>query len=107
MEIDHLLSTTRAVRRKLDLERPVEPEVLDECLNLALQAPTPGNVQAWRWLVVRDRKVKERLGALFRAVGATPRQVRRMITAEAFVLAVLAGLAGCVAGVLAGSRLLR
>ncbi len=39
--------------------------------------------------------------ALFRAVGATPRQVRRMITAEAFVLAVLAGLAGCVAGVLA------
>ncbi len=69
MEIDHLLSTTRAVRRKLDLERPVEPEVLEECLNLALQAPTPGNVQAWRWLVVRDQDVKNRLGAIFRAVG--------------------------------------
>jgi nitroreductase len=69
MEIDHLLSTTRAVRRKLDLERPVEPEVLEECLNLALQAPTPGNVQAWRWLVVRDRAVKQRLGAIFREVG--------------------------------------
>ncbi|MEU5262647.1 nitroreductase family protein [Amycolatopsis sp. NPDC021455] len=69
MEIDHLLSTTRAVRRKLDLERPVEPEVLDECLNLALQAPTPGNVQAWRWLVVRDQDVKNRLGAIFREVG--------------------------------------
>ncbi|WP_410593892.1 nitroreductase family protein [Amycolatopsis sp. lyj-23] len=55
MEIDHLLSTTRAVRRKLDLDRPVEPEVLEECLNLALQAPTPGNVQAWRRLVVRDQ----------------------------------------------------
>ncbi|MFG1641635.1 nitroreductase family protein [Amycolatopsis sp. NPDC049252] len=69
MEIDHLLSTTRAVRRKLDLDRPVEPAVLEECLNLALQAPTPGNAQAWRWLVVRDQDVKERLGALFREVG--------------------------------------
>ncbi len=69
MEIDHLLSTTRAVRRKLDLDRPVEPEVLDECLNLALQAPTPGNVQAWRWLVVRDQDVKDRLSVLFREVG--------------------------------------
>ncbi|WP_372666928.1 nitroreductase family protein [Amycolatopsis kentuckyensis] len=69
MEIDHLLSTTRAVRRKLDLDRTVEPAVLEECLNLALQAPTPGNAQAWRWLVVRDQGVKERLGALFREVG--------------------------------------
>jgi nitroreductase len=69
MEIDHLLSTTRAVRRKLDLDRPVEPEVLDECLNLALQAPTPGNIQAWRWLVVRDQDVKNRLAVLFREVG--------------------------------------
>ncbi|MEV6825784.1 nitroreductase family protein [Amycolatopsis sp. NPDC051102] len=69
MDIDHLLSTTRAVRRKLDLDRPVESEVLEECLNLALQAPTPGNVQAWRWLVVRDQDVKNRLGAIFREVG--------------------------------------
>ncbi|WP_410613590.1 nitroreductase family protein [Amycolatopsis sp. lyj-109] len=69
MDIDQLLTTTRAVRRKLDLDRPVEPEVLEECLNLALQAPTPGNVQAWRWLVVRDQEVKNRLGAIFREVG--------------------------------------
>lgn len=66
---DHLLSTTRAVRRKLDLDRPVEPEVLDECLRLALQAPTPGNAQAWRWLVVRDQGVKDKLATLFREVG--------------------------------------
>ncbi|MFD5247002.1 nitroreductase family protein [Amycolatopsis sp. NPDC058340] len=66
---DHLLSTTRAVRRKLDLDRPVEPEVLDECLRLALQAPTPGNQQAWRWLVVRDQGVKDRLSELFRRAG--------------------------------------
>ncbi|WUL18562.1 nitroreductase family protein [Amycolatopsis sp. NBC_00355] len=70
MEIDHLLSTTRAVRRKLDLDRPVEPAILEECLNLALQAPTPGNAQAWRWLVVRDQRVKDRLGGLFREVGS-------------------------------------
>jgi nitroreductase len=69
MDTDHLLSTTRAVRRKLDLERPVEPEVLDECLRLALQAPTPGNAQAWRWMVVRDQGVKDKLAALFRSVG--------------------------------------
>ncbi len=69
MDTDHLLRTTRAVRRKLDLDRPVEPAVLDECLNLALQAPTPGNVQAWRWLVVRDQDVKNRLGAIFREAG--------------------------------------
>lgn len=69
MDTDQLLSTTRAVRRKLDLERPVEPEVLDECLRLALQAPTPGNAQAWRWMVVRDQGVKNQLAALFRSVG--------------------------------------
>lgn len=67
---DHLLSTTRAVRRKLDLERPVPDEVLLDCLRLAIQAPTPGNTQVWRWLVVRDQAVKNRIGALFREVGA-------------------------------------
>ncbi len=66
---DQLLSTTRAVRRKLDLDRPVEQDVLDDCLRLALQAPTPGNAQSWRWLVVRDQGVKDKLSALFRQVG--------------------------------------
>lgn len=67
--VDHLLSTTRAVRRKLDLDRPVPDEVLLECLRLAVQAPTPGNAQVWRWLVVRDQELKDRIGALFREVG--------------------------------------
>jgi nitroreductase len=66
---DHLLTTTRAVRRKLDLKRPVEPEVIVECLRVALQAPTPGNSQGWRWLVVRDQAIKDRLGAIFRDRG--------------------------------------
>ncbi|WP_232663472.1 nitroreductase family protein [Pseudonocardia sp. TRM90224] len=66
---DHLLSTTRSVRLKLDLERPVEDEVLLECLRLAIQAPTPGGAQSWRWLVVRDQETKNKIGAYFRAVG--------------------------------------
>jgi nitroreductase len=66
---DHLLSTTRSVRLKLDLDRPVEDEVLADCLRLATQAPTPGGAEAWRWIVVRDQEVKNGLGALFRQVG--------------------------------------
>jgi nitroreductase len=66
---DHLLSTTRSVRLKLDLDRPVEDEVLADCLRLAVQAPTPGGAESWRWIVVRDQAVKNGLGALFREVG--------------------------------------
>lgn len=66
---DHLLTTTRAVRLKLDLDRPVEDSVITECLRIAVQAPTPGNTQPWRWLVVRDQQRRNELGALFREVG--------------------------------------
>jgi nitroreductase len=52
--VDHLLTTTRAVRKRLDLARPVEPEIVEECLRLAIQAPTGGNSQGWRWIVVTD-----------------------------------------------------
>ena len=51
---DALLSTTRSVRRRLDLEKPVSRELLEECLELALQAPTGSNIQNWRWMVVTD-----------------------------------------------------
>lgn len=44
LSIDELLTTTRAVRKRLDLARPVEPEVVRECLSLAVQAPTPGGI---------------------------------------------------------------
>ena len=43
--IDHLLTTTRSVRQRLDLDRPVEPEVIERCLEIALQAPTGSNLQ--------------------------------------------------------------
>lgn len=67
--VDHLLTTTRAVRRKLDLERPVQLGVVMECLRIAVQAPTAGATQTWRWLVVQDQETRSALGALFREVG--------------------------------------
>ncbi len=51
---DELLSTTRAVRKRLDFDRPVEREVLEECIALALQAPTASNSQPWTFVVVTD-----------------------------------------------------
>lgn len=66
---DELLSTTRAVRRRLDLERPVERDVLLDCLRLAVQAPTGSNRQGWRWLVVTDDDKKRRLSELYRDGG--------------------------------------
>lgn len=77
MDCDWLLTTTRAVRRKLDLDRPVPDEVLLECLRIAVQAPTPGASQAWRWMIVRDQARKDALGALFRAVGDPYMSARR------------------------------
>jgi nitroreductase len=52
--VDWLLTTTRSNRKTLDLNRPVEPEVVEECLRIALQAPTAHNDQRWHWIVVTD-----------------------------------------------------
>jgi len=67
---DHLLATTRSVRRRLDLGRPVEPEVILECLRLAVQAPTAGNAQGWRWLVVTDAATRRRLAEIYAATAS-------------------------------------
>jgi nitroreductase len=64
--VDHLLSTTRAVRKRLDLGRPVEPVVIAECLRLAIQAPTGGNSQGWRWIVVTDADKRAALADAYR-----------------------------------------
>lgn len=52
--VEKLLTTTRSVRKRLDLSRPVPQDVLEHCLDLALQAPTGSNSQGWRFLVVTD-----------------------------------------------------
>jgi nitroreductase len=68
-QTDALLSTTRAVRKRLDFDRDVPDDVLLECLQLAVQAPTGSNRQGWRWMVVRDAGKKEALAELYRRGG--------------------------------------
>lgn len=68
-QTDALLSTTRAVRKRLDLDREVGDDVLLECLQLAVQAPTGSNQQGWRWMVVRDSAKKEALAEIYRDAG--------------------------------------
>ena len=64
--VDHLLTTTRSVRRRLDLARPVEPEVIERCIEIALQAPTGSNSQGWHFVVVTDQVKRGRIAALYR-----------------------------------------
>jgi len=62
---DQLLSTTRSVRRRLDLERSVEPELIRECLELAVQAPTGSNAQRWHFMVVTDAAKRQAIGDFY------------------------------------------
>ena len=64
--VDHLLRTTRSVRKRLDFSRPVEPEVLETCIDLALQAPTGSNQQGWSVVVVTDPDKRKALADLYR-----------------------------------------
>ena len=63
---DDLLSTTRAVRKRLDLERPVDPALITECIELAAQAPTASNGQGWHFVVVTDAAKRAKLAELYR-----------------------------------------
>ena len=56
LDPDQLLSTTRSVRKRLDLETPVDLAVVRECIDVATQAPTGGNNQGWHWLIVTDKE---------------------------------------------------
>jgi len=63
---DELLSTTRSVRKRLDLDRPVAPELVRECIELATQAPTGGNAQGWHFVVVDDAGKRAKLAELYK-----------------------------------------
>jgi nitroreductase len=68
-ETDRLLSTTRSVRKRLDLEREVPSSVITECLELAVQAPTGNNGQGWRWIVVTDAAKRRELARMYNEGG--------------------------------------
>ena len=64
--VDELLTTTRSVRKRLDLKRAVSPEILEECLEIALQAPTGSNSQGWQFLFVTDAAKRKALADLYK-----------------------------------------
>jgi nitroreductase len=63
---DELLTTTRSVRKRLDLERPVPLALVRECIEVALQAPSGSNLQGWQWVVVTDAELRRQIGDYYR-----------------------------------------
>ncbi|MEW2531103.1 nitroreductase family protein [Streptomyces sp. NPDC047071] len=73
---DELLTTTRSVRKRLDLTRPVPLELVEDCVRVALQAPTGSNRQSWHWMVVTDARQRASIGGYYR------RAVREYLRSE-------------------------
>jgi nitroreductase len=71
-EIDRLLTTTKAVRRRLDLSRPVPRHVVSECIRIACYAPNASNAQDWRWVVVDDPEQRRLVGEHYRKLIEPP-----------------------------------
>ncbi|MHA6792014.1 nitroreductase family protein [Pseudonocardia bannensis] len=66
LDPDELLTTTRSVRKRLDLDRPVPLDVIRECLEVALQAPSGSNIQGWHWIVVTDPDQRKAIAGYYR-----------------------------------------
>jgi len=66
LSVDELLKTTRAVRKRLDFDRPVPDQVLRECVEYAIQAPTGSNVQGWHFVLVTERDKIEKIAAIYK-----------------------------------------
>ncbi|MCA9928816.1 MAG: nitroreductase family protein [Anaerolineales bacterium] len=64
--VDKLLTTTRTVRKRLDLEKSVPRSIIEECLQIAVQAPTGSNAQGWHFLVITDAEKRARIGELYK-----------------------------------------
>ncbi|AFJ37151.1 MULTISPECIES: nitroreductase family protein [Mycobacterium] len=67
LSVDEVLTTTRSVRKRLDFDKPVSRDVLRECLELALQAPTGSNAQGWQWVFVEDAEKKKAIADVYLA----------------------------------------
>ena len=63
--VDYVLSTTRSVRLRLDFDRPVDPQIILDCIDIAEQAPTGGNIGSRRWIVITDHKKKAQISDLY------------------------------------------
>jgi nitroreductase len=66
LSVDEVLTTTRAVRKRLDLSKPVPRAAIEECLELALQAPNGSNLNVWRWIVVDDRPTIATIAGIYK-----------------------------------------
>lgn len=69
--VDHVLTTTRSVRQRLDLDSPVPLEMIEEAIQIALQAPTGANTQTWRFVVVTDAADKAAIADYYRRGAAS------------------------------------
>jgi nitroreductase len=87
LSIDELLTTTRTVRKRLDLTRPVEVEVITECLQLAVQAPSAGAKQNWHFLVITEAAQREALADLYRKGREVIQEYVKQRTADVALLA--------------------
>ena len=93
---DELLSTTRSVRKRLDLTRVVPRGILRECIELSVQAPTGSNSQSWRWVIVDDPTLRMDLANLYRfaaepyltsSIGVTPAgQTKRVFSSALYLM---------------------
>lgn len=86
MDADHVLRTTRSVRLRLDFDKPIEPAVIEECLEIALQAPTASNSQQWQWVVITEPEkvaaVAEVYRKSFEVLAARPAEERPVYGAD-------------------------
>ncbi|GMU80061.1 MAG: oxidoreductase [Acidimicrobiia bacterium] len=80
--VDRLLTTTKAVRNRLDLTRPVPQDLIRECIRLACHAPNASNAQEWHWVVLDDPARKARVAEVYRDV-LVPRVSQMLAVKEA------------------------
>ncbi len=63
---DEVLTTTRSVRKRLDFDKPVDRATVEECLEIAMQAPTGSNRQGWHWVVIEDPDLRKAVTDVYR-----------------------------------------
>ena len=65
LSADDVLNTTRAVRKRLDFTRPVDDELIRECVATAMQAPSGWNSITMQFVVVKDEAKRRAIGEIY------------------------------------------